>query len=116
MTHSAELLIDLHTHSHHSDGTLSPEALVALAGSRHVGVLALTDHDTTAGCDAAATACRENGIGFVPGVELTCGYLDREIHVVGLGVDAAHPALVEHLLRIVALRRERIAAIGARLA
>lgn len=109
-------LVDLHTHSLHSDGTLSPEALVALAATRHVGVLALTDHDTTAGCDAAARACREHGIGFVPGVELTCGHLDREIHVVGLGIDAAQPALAAYLSRVVALRRERIATIGARLA
>jgi predicted metal-dependent phosphoesterase TrpH len=111
-----DMLVDLHTHSLHSDGVLSPEALVALAATRRVGVLALTDHDTTAGCEAAARACREQGIGFVPGAELTCAHLDREIHVVGLGMDAAHPQLTSYLARVGVVRRERIAAIGARLA
>ena len=111
-----DMLVDLHTHSLHSDGVLSPEALVALAATRRVSVLALTDHDTTAGCDAAARACRGQGIGFVPGVELTCAHLDREIHVVGLGIDTAHPLLTAYLARVVAVRRERVAAIGARLA
>lgn len=111
-----ETLVDLHTHSLHSDGVLSPEALVALAATRRVGLLALTDHDTTAGCEAAARACREHGIDFVPGVELTCGHLEREIHVVGLRIDATHPALESYVARVVALRRERIAAIGAKLA
>lgn len=116
MTTSAEPLVDLHTHSCHSDGALTPEALVALAATRRVGLLALTDHDTMAGCEAAARACREHGIDFVPGIELTCGHLEREIHVVGLTVDATHPALVAYLERVVAVRRARIAAIGARLA
>jgi len=111
-----DMLVDLHTHSLHSDGVLSPEALVALAATRRVAVLALTDHDTTDGCAAAAAACRAQGIRFVTGVELTCAHLDREIHVVGLAIDAAHPALTAYLSRVVAVRRERIAAIGARLA
>jgi predicted metal-dependent phosphoesterase TrpH len=110
-----EPLIDLHTHTRHSDGTLTPEELVALAARRGVGVLAVTDHDSTRGCEAAAAACRAAGIGFVPGAELTCAWLERELHVVGLGVDTANPVLVEHLARVVALRRERIMAIGARL-
>jgi 3',5'-nucleoside bisphosphate phosphatase len=110
-----DALIDLHTHTNHSDGVLTPLELVALAVRRGVGVLALTDHDCTSGCAVAATACREAGIGFVPGVELTCTWLEREIHVVALGVDTEAPLLVAHLARIVALRRERITAIGARL-
>ena len=51
--------IDLHTHSRHSDGSLSPTELVALAAQRQVQLLALTDHDTLAGCAEAARACAE---------------------------------------------------------
>lgn len=109
------MLIDLHTHSTLSDGTLTPAALVDLAGQRGVAVLALTDHDTTAGLAEAHAACRQRGIGFVPGVEITAGWRGQEIHVVGLGVDADAAALGTHLAQLIELRRGRIAAIGARL-
>ena len=89
--------IDLHTHSNCSDGVLSPVELVALAATRSVQLLALTDHDTVAGCDAARKACATHGIAFVDGVELTATWRDREIHVVGLRIDPRHPALVTHM-------------------
>lgn len=108
--------IDLHTHSHHSDGLLSPAELVALAARRGVRLLALTDHDTTAGCAAAAAACVAHGIRFVPGVELTSQWRGREIHVVGLDVDVREAGLVAHLAGLAQRRRQRLAAIGERLA
>jgi len=110
-----ETLIDLHTHSHHSDGTLPPAQLVARASQRGVKVLALTDHDTTAGLDEAADACARERIRFVPGVEVTAGWRGQEIHVVGLGIDAAATRLQEHLAELVRLRRNRVAAIGEKL-
>lgn len=109
-------LIDLHTHSHHSDGTLAPGALVTLAAARGVQVLALTDHDTTDGVPEARAAADAAGMRLVPGVEITAGWRGQEIHVVGLGLDADARALQAHLQCLVALRRERLAAIGARLA
>lgn len=111
-----DALVDLHTHSSHSDGALAPEALVALAAQRGVGLLALTDHDTMAGCPAAAEACAQAGIEFIPGVELSCGWLGREIHVVGLEVDASHAGLADFLRQQLQRRRTRIATIGSRLA
>ena len=108
-------LIDLHTHSHHSDGTLAPADLVARAAQRRVTVLALTDHDTMAGVAEAHSACRAHGIGFVPGAELTVSWRGQELHVVGLGLDAANPVLREQLADVLTRRRARIAAIGAKL-
>jgi 3',5'-nucleoside bisphosphate phosphatase len=108
-------LIDLHTHSHHSDGTVAPRELVALAAGRKVKVLALTDHDSTAGVQEAGHAAREAGIRFVNGVEITAGWRSQEIHVVGLDIDPANEGLVAHLAHLVQLRRSRIAAIGERL-
>ncbi|MET0281890.1 MAG: PHP domain-containing protein [Steroidobacteraceae bacterium] len=108
-------LIDLHTHSHHSDGTLPPAQLLAHAARRNVTALALTDHDTTAGLDEARKAAEAAGIRFIPGVEITAGWRGQEIHVVGLGIDAANPVLQQHLAQLLALRRARIAAIGLRL-
>jgi 3',5'-nucleoside bisphosphate phosphatase len=108
-------LIDLHTHSTHSDGTVLPAGLVALAAARQVKVLALTDHDTTAGLTEAADAAAAAGIRFIDGVEITAGWRGQELHVVGLGIDPQHPALTTHLAELVQLRRKRVVAIGERL-
>lgn len=107
--------IDLHTHSCCSDGTLSPKELVSLAASREVAVLALTDHDTVAGCAEAQAACDRHGIRFVPGVELTCEWRGREIHVVGLGVQPDHEALAATCDDVARRRVVRLQAIGERL-
>lgn len=55
------LVVDLHCHSKFSDGTFSPEALVRRAARRHVSVLGLTDHDTTAGLVRFMAACKRRG-------------------------------------------------------
>ena len=110
-----DTLIDLHTHSHHSDGTLPPAHLVAMAAARGVKVLALTDHATTAGLVEAAHACAAARIGFVAGVEVTAGWRGQELHIVGLGVDAGSAPLQSHLAHLVQLRRGRVTAIGEKL-
>lgn len=107
--------IDLHTHSNCSDGVLTPTALVARAASRRVELLALTDHDTVSGCDEAALACGELGIRFVAGIELSCLWREREIHVVGLNIDPGASAIVSACATALTQRRARITAIGVRL-
>lgn len=64
--------IDLHTHSNVSDGTESPSALIRSAVAAGLDVVALTDHDQTSGWVAAAATAQEVGIGFIPGMEITC--------------------------------------------
>ena len=108
--------IDLHTHSHCSDGTLSPAALVELAVQRQVRLLALTDHDTLQGCAAASHACAAQGVRFVPGVELSCDWQGREIHIIGLGVDPTESGLLAHCAAVCEQRRERVHAMIGRLA
>jgi 3',5'-nucleoside bisphosphate phosphatase len=108
-------LIDLHTHSHHSDGTVAPAQLVAMAAARQVKVLALTDHDTVAGLPEAAEAARAAGMQFINGVEITAGWRGQELHVVGLGIDPQNPQLTAHLAHLVQIRRNRVVAIGERL-
>jgi predicted metal-dependent phosphoesterase TrpH len=63
--------IDLHTHSTASDGLVAPEQLVRLAADTGLRVVALTDHDTTAGMAAAARAL-PRGLTLVPGAEISC--------------------------------------------
>jgi len=107
--------IDLHTHSSWSDGVLSPGELVALAATRAVELLALTDHDTMAGCEEAAQACAEARIAFLHACELTGLWCGREVHIVGLRLDPRSAPLAAHLEGVRGQRAERIRAIGLRL-
>jgi predicted metal-dependent phosphoesterase TrpH len=86
-------MIDLHTHSTASDGALAPADLVAHAHAAGVRLLALTDHDTTAGCAEAAAAAAQR-LRFIPGVELEAAYPRfGTCHIVGLNIDPDAPAL-----------------------
>ena len=107
--------VDLHTHSDHSDGTLTPVQLVALAAERQLQLLALTDHDTVSGCAAAAQACRAHGIQFLPSCELSALWRGRELHIVGLRVATESAELALHLRAVRAMRVARLLAIGERL-
>ncbi len=107
--------IDLHTHSSWSDGVLAPSELVALAATRGVQLLALTDHDTMAGCEEARQACAAAQIAFLQASELTSLWLGREVHVVGLQLDPAASVLLAHLEDVRRRRRERILGIGLKL-
>jgi hypothetical protein len=80
------LIADLHLHSDRSDGELPPSGLVDVIADAGVAIMALTDHDTTAGHDQARARCAERGIAFVGGIEMTTYAIDRVIHVLGLGV------------------------------
>lgn len=109
-------LVDLHCHSHCSDGALSPADLVRRAAAAGVDVLALTDHDSVKGVEEAAATARELGLRILPGLELSTSWKGISIHIVGLGVDIHHPGLVAGLARQADARGERARAIGARLA
>ncbi|MFT5572864.1 MAG: putative metal-dependent phosphoesterase TrpH [Cryomorphaceae bacterium] len=84
---------DLHSHSHFSDGSLSPTALVELAAAHGVSHLALTDHDTVAGLDEAQAAAIDSGLTLINGVELSCSWENQLLHIVGLNIDPNNSAL-----------------------
>jgi predicted metal-dependent phosphoesterase TrpH len=90
---SEEAGIDLHTHSHCSDGSLAPEELVERAKACGVRMLALTDHDTLAGLEQARTAAERLNMRLVPGVEISASWRHQSIHVLGLWIDPASSAL-----------------------
>jgi 3',5'-nucleoside bisphosphate phosphatase len=90
-------LIDLHTHTTASDGRCSPAALVARAAAQRVHVLAVTDHDTLAGCDDAEAACAAAGIQFVSGIEMTAVCDRADVHVLGYFFDRTSAALIAFL-------------------
>jgi 3',5'-nucleoside bisphosphate phosphatase len=109
------LQIDLHTHSNCSDGTLTPAELVNFAAAAGVTALALTDHDTIAGLDAAQAAAVQCNIVLVPGVEISASWRAQAIHVLGLWIDPVAASLKSHLSAQTELRRERMRKICARL-
>ena len=107
--------VDLHLHSTWSDGVLTPEALVVVLAAASVELFALTDHDTVAGLDAATRAALAHGLRCIPGIELSTRWLGRSVHIVGLGIDPAAPALTAAMAERAALRIARSQIIAERL-
>lgn len=109
------LRIDLHSHSTASDGSLTPATLVESAVAAGLQVLALTDHDNTAGISEAQQAADAQGLMLVPGVEVSVTWNSQVIHIVGLRIDPANPVLEQGLAGLREFRVWRAEEIGRRL-
>jgi predicted metal-dependent phosphoesterase TrpH len=109
-------VIDLHTHTTASDGRCTPADLVARAATAGVTVLGVTDHDTVAGCSAAADACAAAAIEFVSGIEITAVRDQADVHVLGYFIDVHSQALLAFLLEQRQRRIDRIGRMLGRLA
>lgn len=114
--------IDLHAHSTASDGTDSPADLVAAGAAAGVDVLAITDHDTTGGWDAAAAALPP-GMRLVRGAEFSCispcgreGERDVPVHLLGYLFDPAHPAIAAEQSRLRGERHSRLVGMTEKMA
>jgi len=102
------IMVDLHTHSNISDGDYSPAELVLEAQKRGISTLALTDHDTLDGLEAARDAAKAAGIRFIPGIEINIQWTGEssgvegvsgvgpggEFHLLGLGIRSPSPAFL----------------------
>lgn len=108
-------MIDLHSHSTASDGTLSPTQLVRKAAEAGVSTLALTDHDCISGIKEAKKAAHQLGINLVSGIELSVMWSKRTLHLVGLNIDIEHTALNAVLADAEMLRLRRGRKIGEKL-
>ena len=106
---------DLHCHSRASDGSLAPAELVQAAAAAGVRVLALTDHDTLDGLKEARQAADNTGVRLINGVELTCHWKRRVIHLLGLGIDPQAPGWQAYLQGLRALREGRAEKIAGKL-
>ncbi|WP_147794240.1 PHP domain-containing protein [Cellulomonas sp. Y8] len=107
--------IDLHTHSSVSDGTETPGELVASAAAAGLDVVALTDHDTTAGWAEASDAARRVGVALVPGTEVSALSRGVSVHLLSYLQDPAHPALADVVAQTRDARLHRGRAIVERL-
>ena len=103
--------VDLQTHSLLSDGTDTPEELVAKAAAAGIRVLAVTDHDSVRGVVAASAAGAEAGVHVLPAIELsTAREKERDfqdINILGYGLGPADPTLLAELKKVIKGRTEQ---------
>lgn len=93
-----DVRIDLHAHSTASDGSQSPADVVEAAAAVGLDVVALTDHDTTAGWAEALAAGQRSGVSVVPGMEISCKVRDISVHLLSYLHDPAGPELRAQLV------------------
>jgi predicted metal-dependent phosphoesterase TrpH len=84
---------DFHLHSTCSDGRLTPAQVIDAVADAGGEIVALTDHDTTAGLEAAAAQAKQLGVNFVNGIEMTTYARGEVVHMLGFGFDPADRAL-----------------------
>lgn len=100
-------LVDLHTHSTASDGSLSPQELVRYAKKKGAAAISLTDHDTVEGLEEALTAGQELELEVIPGLEISAQYEGGTMHILGYYIDPSDPDLNRELSRLQQARKER---------
>ncbi len=109
-------MIDLHSHTCYSDGSLTPEELVSLAVSSGLTALAVTDHDTALGVPRALAAAEGTPLEVIPGIEVSTDYRSLELHLVGLYIDYDDPDFLAETAKIAAARSDRGEAMARLLA
>jgi predicted metal-dependent phosphoesterase TrpH len=107
--------LDLHIHSTASDGALSPPAVLERAERGRLDVVALADHDTTAGVRRLAGAGPRASIQVIPAIEVSSTLDNRELHFLGFFVDPESPAILAHEVRATRLREVRMRGMLGRL-
>lgn len=107
---------DLHTHSRVSDGTESPSRVVRQAAEAGLGVVALTDHDSTAGWHEASVASRAAGITLIPGMEFSTRFGYKSVHLLAYLFDPADGDLNTETARIRESRLRRAESIVQKIA
>lgn len=100
--------IDLHTHTTFSDGSFSPTDLVTLANQQSIGILAITDHDTTEGLPEAIEAAKTLSLELIPGIELSAQFQNREMHILGYFINLTDPQFQTRLETLRSTRLHRI--------
>ena len=107
---------DLHVHSTASDGVFSVKDIIDKAFQLRLGGIALTDHDTVDGLKEAAEYAKEREMTFIPGIEFSVQWEEKEIHILGYFIDYTYPRLIEVTRELAEHRRGRALAIVDRLA
>jgi 3',5'-nucleoside bisphosphate phosphatase len=109
-------MIDLHSHTDYSDGTFTPEELIAEAKRVGLRALGITDHDTFAGYDAAVPYAKAAGLELICGIEFSTRYQGQSVHLLGyFPVTPPSAELRKWLDYMLAMRRDRNTRLIAKL-
>ena len=79
--------LDLHTHTTVSDGTDTPEALLARVKEAGIELFSVTDHDAIEGCRRILAIRTDDDPAFLPGIEFSCRDEEGQYHILGYGYD-----------------------------
>ena len=105
---------DLHIHTTASDGTYSPDDIVATAIGARISTISITDHDTMDGyLDAIQILTGE--LTVIPGIEFSTDLPCHEVHILGYHINPNHPELQAVLQTLADDRSSRTARIVSRL-
>ncbi|MBX3071459.1 MAG: PHP domain-containing protein [Thermomicrobiales bacterium] len=116
--------VDLHLHTLASDGFWTPDTLTTYLAEHDFAVAAVCDHDSQKSVVEAIDLGRQRGVTVIPGVEVTCKWEERQLHILVYGIRpdrddaAARPFLalmrdIDDQLNINAIdARERFIASG----
>jgi len=100
-------ICDLHTHSHYSDGTFTPAALIDEAERIGLAAVALCDHNTVRGLDEFLLAAQGRSVEAVPGIELSTDYGDIELHMLALFVRPEYYEAMDALVAQMAENKQK---------
>lgn len=89
--------VDLHIHTYHSDGVLTPLQIINKAAQNGISILSITDHDTVSAIPEAIEEGNKRGIEVISGVELSSDVADREVHILGYFIDIENKELKRYL-------------------
>ncbi len=103
-----ERLIDLHTHTKFSDGSMTPAELVRHAADSGLSVIAVSDHDTVDGVKSAIAEGISANVEVIPAIEFSAAS-DTETHILGYFIDPDSPHLHSAVGYIRDIREKRIA-------
>ncbi len=106
---------DLHTHSTCSDGSQTPEEIVAEAIEKNLTAIAIADHDTVQAVMPAIDAARGSGMRVIPAVEISTEFKKTEVHILGYWIELDNAALHEKFVYVREARRLRADEIVSKL-
>ncbi|GAU76841.1 PHP domain-containing protein [Fusibacter sp. 3D3] len=91
--------VDLHIHTTASDGTLTPEELIIEIKANDIELFSVTDHDCMDNVIEMMTIAKREGIAFIPGIELSATFMDRELHLLTYGIDPLDTRFLERVAK-----------------
>ena len=99
---------DLHIHSFFSDGKFSPVSILEKAKKMEINAISITDHDSVYGVSVAIENCKKYGVEVIPGIEFSCDFNQKEVHILGYFIDIDNKILNEYIQNFKKTRIVRI--------